>query len=176
MPERVTGSYGFLSGPRLATDQVMTYRMFFLGVGLCVTLLGSGCSDEATRDYEAALERWAAAQVEDYSVHVNVDCFCPREPREDAQVTVRAGEVTAALGLDRSSREHTVAIAPEDFLDWYTVDGMFRVIQVSLDAGQELDVVYDEDLGVPLRVLHDSWELDAGFLYQMQNFQEIPAP
>jgi hypothetical protein len=107
-----------------------------LAAALAMVATAAASCQEAER--EAALtearQKWAAADIDDYSWTVEKSCFCIGLPGQ-VNITVVDGVVTA-----------TSAAVDPDYPQ--TVDDMFQLIEDSLDA-DDLVVSYNRQLGYP---------------------------
>lgn len=135
-------------------------------------LFASACGGAEQSDFEAAKARWETAEPQRYSMRASIDGFLPGEPIEDARVTVENGSVVEAIGWNRETSEHSVPLAASDYQTWYTVDGLFDVIDDALDNADVVNVVYDEVTGIPLSVdiTFVEGRLDDGLRYQLRDF------
>lgn len=88
----------------------------------------------------AARRLWRAQAVTDYTYVFSRSCFCVTEYREPATITVRGGAIVSAKSLaDGSAR---------DLAWYYTVDGLFDLIQTAIDEdAATLRVEYDRTRG-----------------------------
>ena len=112
----------------------------------------------AVADEQAALSEhlavWRAAGVDDYEYGYNKFCECHREAPPETLVTVRDGEV--ARVRHRHSDTGTEIEAEPRNLEWYwTVDGLFDMVDTALQRGVEVRADYDAALGYPTRVFID---------------------
>ena len=103
-----------------------------------VTLLAVlyGCADPTGNPVpltalERNQERWAQQNISTYTYRFQRICFCGLVDPVD--VTVRSGVITAVVVAD--SQEE---LDPSMFDQFYTVDGLFQVVQDALD-GDALD-------------------------------------
>lgn len=112
----------------------------------------------AAGEGEAELEKhrtlWQAAGVEAYEYGYNKFCECHPETPPETLVTVRGGEVVGVrhrpFGFD-----HDVH-AEQRNLQWYwTVEGLFDLVDAALEREAEVRTAYDEMLGFPTHVYID---------------------
>lgn len=100
------------------------------------------------------LAAWRAAAIDDYEYGYNKFCECHREAPPETLVTVRGGEV--ARVRHRHPDTGTEIEAEPRNLEWYwTVDGLFDMVDTALERGVEVRADYDPTLGYPTRVFID---------------------
>lgn len=97
---------------------------------------------------------WQASGLAAYEYGYNKFCECHRETPPETLVTVREGEVVGVrhrpFGFD-----HDV-LAEERNLQWYwTVEGLFDLVDAALQREAEVRIDYDAMLGFPTHVYID---------------------
>lgn len=103
-----------------------------------------GCGNRAQKDLDDARELWLAEGSDTYTMTVQQRCFCPDTFPVDVEV-VASGVRSATIFTDNGPIEVETA----NFMDWYTVDGLFAQIQAAIDAdAYDVSVVYGE-IGAP---------------------------
>lgn len=174
------GFGGLVGGTLFADPWAMTYHrcLYFLPLVavLFVLIPSTGCGNAEEDALNAAQERWEEAQITDYTVRAGYFYFgrsAFRDPTDDALVTVRDGAVASAIGFDHDDQTHSVSLGSDDFRSWYTVEGMFRVIEDALKTADQVTVDYDPETGIPLDVEIDRHEeaLDDELGYRLIDFQ-----
>lgn len=113
----------------------------FLLVSLLVSLaLPAAAAADELSDLRAAQERWAAADIHDYTFRIQVGCFCPPNITRPRDVKVKNDKPVDPPKVVRS---------------YSTVPRLFRVIQgaISADAAS-LTVTYGKT-GLPRRIFVD---------------------
>lgn len=107
----------------------------------------TGLADDELR---SAHQRWASANVRDYSYHLNLSCFCALEPG-GYDIVVRAGAfVSAKVTL-------TGAAADTSWIRSYiTIDRAFtRMNEYIAQKPSSFSASYDGQLGYPLTMSVD---------------------
>lgn len=97
---------------------------------------------------------WQTAGVAAYEYGYNKFCECHRETPPETLVTVRDGDVVGVrhrpFGFD-----HDVQ-AEQRNLQWYwTVEGLFDLVDAALERQAEVRTAYDATLGFPTHVYID---------------------
>jgi hypothetical protein len=101
---------------------------------------------------EEAEQRWTARAIRNYEFETEVYCFCSPEAREARRVEVRDGVVSVVEWTSAWWAEHpTTEVPPPEGL---TVEELFAQIRRKAESEWtcEMDVEYDQDFGVPLRI------------------------
>ncbi|MBN1238477.1 MAG: hypothetical protein JXB36_08235 [Gammaproteobacteria bacterium] len=115
----------------------------------------AGAADAAARD--ALREHrliWSAVAIDDYEYGYNKFCECHREAPPETLVTVRDGEVVGVR--HRHADTDTVVDAEQRNFEWYwTVEGLFDLVDTALEREVEVRADYDPALGYPTRVYID---------------------
>ncbi len=116
--------------------------------------LAGACSDPVSgqqRELDTNRDLWDAANIVDYTYRLQITCFCP--PEITRPVIVQVGQDSIVSVVDVTSRERVQSSLIGSF---YTVDGLFDVIQDAIDSeAHELSVSYDPDLHYPSRIVID---------------------
>jgi len=104
-------------------------------------------------ELEQNQERWAQQNISTYTYRFQRVCFCGLVDPVD--VTVRNGVITAVVVAD--SQEE---LDPSMFAQFYTVDGLFQVVQDALDGdAHSVVVAYHPQFGYPVDVAIDYIEM-----------------
>lgn len=89
---------------------------------------------------QSARRLWRSQGLSDYTYIFSRSCFCVTEYREAATVTVRGGAIVSATAVASGSAR--------DLAWYYTVDGLFDLIQTAIDEdAATLRVEYDGTRG-----------------------------
>lgn len=136
-------------------------RRVLQGVAAVVLGVLAGCttgpSDDLERErqrLEQARAQWRSQNIEDYRYVFQRSCFCGPEAREPALVNVRRGAIVSV--------EHVATGAPQDPVFYYTIEGLFDLLEDSIDQGAaSLNVTYDSALGYPTSAFIDRSEMIA---------------
>jgi hypothetical protein len=97
-------------------------------------------SGEGPTELDGAMERWARANLADYSYELTVHDIDTATIGDPFVVTVRQGVVATVL-------HEGVDIAPEG--DFFTIDELFALISAAEAADGASEAAYDADLGFP---------------------------
>ena len=107
---------------------------------------------ETVAAFEAALQRWEEAGLDDYDYQYQRQCFCLFDYVRPMAVQVRGGAVVSVVYAD----EEGGPVAEEIAAEVPTVDGLFALLQEAVDGNAaSLRATYDEELGHPLDVFVD---------------------
>jgi hypothetical protein len=137
-------------------------RRLVRGVLASVLVLGAGCgttgpSDPLERErerLEQARARWRSQDILDYSFTFRRSCFCAPSALEPAVVTVHRGEIVSV--------QRAADGAPQDPASYYTIEGLFDLLQDAIDQGAaSLSATYDSALGYPTSAYIDRSEMIA---------------
>ena len=144
----------------------MMARSLCLAAG---ALLMMGCSSAASTNghteaepaspqtLEDARALWQEQGVEDYSVTVQMTCYCPPDVVQPLQMQVRDEKVVSADGSQQPLENLN-----EDDLRRMTIESLFRFIEDALDReAHVLEVSYDAHYGFPVRIKYDGHEMIA---------------
>jgi hypothetical protein len=126
---------------------------------LLIALLGAGLA-RADAALDGARARWQSAALASYEYGYHKYCECHRESPPETVVTVRDGSVTAVRHRPAGSTTEVPA-ADKNFEYYWTIDGLFRLIESALERGVQVRTVYDAELGFPREVYID---YDADFI------------
>ncbi len=113
-----------------------------------------GCDSEPT-ELEHNRSVWARTGAQDYQITVERSCFCPDV--SPIRVTVEGGDVVEAVRLVPDDPQ---TLAPSDYEDWFTIEGLFDVAEEALDDADEVTVDFDVDHGFPTAIEID-WMAEA---------------
>ena len=127
---------------------------------------GTISGEEDKRALEAAQARWADAAPDDYRYQVTFHCECPLATSGPFEITVRGGEFWSSVGpLD--------GIGP--LPDIVMIKDFFDVIAITIDAGTDVDITYDDTFGFPTLAIIDTEAVavDGGLAFSITEFEEI---
>jgi Family of unknown function (DUF6174) len=127
-----------------------------LGVAACsllpapfgTALVSPGPDASATADLEAHETRWRASGIDSYELLISFSCYFCSTPGT-VKVTVAGGGVTSAVAVDRTLRHVDLSSYP------LTIDAVYERARATLAGGGTVDVLYDEDTGVPTTIALD---------------------
>jgi len=115
-------------------------------------LLLAGCSGAAQDDLDSARHLWTSARPTAYETVVRRSCYCANV--DPYRVQVDGAAVTSAVRLSPDGVE--TPIDPADYPSWFTVEGLFTVVQDAIDQHVDrLETQYDDRLGHPLHIAID---------------------
>ena len=109
----------------------------------------------ADAELDAARERWRAAALESYEYGYHKYCECHRESPPETVVTVRGGSVVGVRHRPAGTTGTEVPAADKNLEYYWTVDGLFGVIDSAQQRGVQVRTVYDDALGYPREVYID---------------------
>jgi hypothetical protein len=152
----------------------MTLRPRSLAAVLLVFACSSDnlLSPQELRELGRAESRWNARAFPDYSYEIQQLCFCPPELNQWTRVSVRGGQVVAAVAVEPDAQ-----FPPTTITYWQPIDSLFaRLRQTASDhasSGVYADVIvtFDATLGYPTYI---EWKerpnvADAGAIYHVRN-------
>ena len=123
-------------------------------------------SGEDKRALEVARVLWEVAALEDYRYQLTFHCECPLATSGPFEVTVRGGETWSVVGPLAGSGPLPDKVMIEDFFD---------VIAITIDAGTDVDITYDDVLGYPVLAIIDTEAVavDGGLAFSVSEFEAI---
>ncbi len=128
---------------------------------------GGGTTTSADgRSLRQARARWEQAALQDYRYLFELHCECPLARAGPFEITVRGGEFWSSIGpLDGSG----------PVPDTVMIDDLFEAIAISVDAGIDVEVSYDDTWGYPRRALIDTEAVavDGGLAFSISEFERI---
>lgn len=132
--------------PSLGYPQTVFVQGDGLVVDLSIQELEKGRADLAgpetvLGDLEEHRQLWATDDIGDYTLTVQVDCFCPPEFRGPFTVSIENGEIAQATFQNDPIEEEV----DRRFL---TVEGLFGFVERNAYADQ-IEVTYHPELGYP---------------------------
>jgi hypothetical protein len=128
------------------------------GCAACVLLVPGLASADASLDAGRALWRKAALQAYEYGYYKFCECH-PAKPPETV-VSVREGAVVRVRHRPADSTVEVPA-EPKNLEFYWTVDGLFALLQSAFDRGVQVRATYDATLGFPREIYID---YDADFI------------
>ena len=114
----------------------------------------------ADAELDAARARWQTAAFASYEYGYHKFCECHRESPPETTVTVR-NEAVAGVRHRPAGTTTDVPAADKNLEYYWTVDGLFSVIESALERGVQVRTVYDDELGFPREIYID---YDANFI------------
>jgi hypothetical protein len=125
------------------------------------------------QDISSAESAWVQSGMRSYDMVVLRECFCHIQPYDDASVSVVSGQVDSALGSDDDLR-HSVQLASDQHMPWFTVPGQFQMMRDALADGQVVIANLDSSTGRPstftLRPQSDAPLTDADITFEITHF------
>jgi hypothetical protein len=115
----------------------------------CIASLGPRDADDRMRDLVAARARWNQFGASNYTMDVQLLCFCPTEGV--ATVTVAGGRVTSVIVKDTGRPVNAFMLNA-----YRTVEGLFDQLEDAIERdAHRLEAEYDAHAGFPLRFYID---------------------
>ena len=122
---------------------------------LLALLAGTAQADTSRQEFTAALQKWQAAGIHDYSFTLNQTCFCLG--LQPVRITVRDGKVLRATNV----RDGT-AIKPAEVGQPLTLTGIFQKIEAAYaKPADHITLTLNPDYGYPEHVYIDYIEMMA---------------
>ena len=122
-------------------------------VGACV-LFAAASTALADADVDAGRARWRAADLGAYEYGYHKYCDCHRETPPETVVTVRSGEVVGVRHRPQGSTVETQA-EQRNLQFYWTVEGLFALLDSALERGVTVRAQYDSTLGHPTEIFID---------------------
>jgi hypothetical protein len=126
-------------------------KQSLLAALFCVIALPCVAQEEALA---TGRDRWRAAGLADYEYGYQKFCECHPESPPETVVTVRAREVVAVRHRPQNSSAETPAEA-RNLQFYWTVDGLFTLLESALGRGAQVRAQYDGTLGYPTQIYID---------------------
>jgi hypothetical protein len=126
-------------------------KQSLLAALFCVIALPCVAQEEALA---TGRDRWQAAGLADYEYGYQKFCECHPESPPETFVTVRAREVVAVRHRPQNSSAETPAEA-RNLQFYWTVDGLFALLESALGRGAQVRAQYDGTLGYPTQIYID---------------------
>ena|SRR5687768_50051 len=108
----------------------------------------------ADAELERARARWQSAELASYEYGYHKFCECHRESPPETVVTVRGGSVTGVRHRPVGGATEVPA-AEKSFEYYWTVDGLFALIESAQERGVQVRAAYDAELGFPREIYID---------------------
>ena len=128
-------------------------------VTLALLLATANCSDDPTGIERAKSrldqnrQKWVNQAIADYNIRMNVSVAgAPFTIPSDVVVQVRNGAIVTAVDPDTDALVFEALRRPDLYPD---VEGLFDIVERSIDEADELRVAYDEEFGFPREILSD---------------------
>jgi hypothetical protein len=115
---------------------------------LVAVLPGLGSADPAL---DAARARWRQAGLASYEYGYRKFCECHRDAPPETVVSVRDGKVVNVRHRPVGFTTEVPA-AEKNFEYYWTVDGLFELLQTALDRQVQVRAEYDAKLGFPTQI------------------------
>jgi hypothetical protein len=123
------------------------------GCGALIALIALPCAAQDAA-LQQSLGRWRAAGLVDYEYGYRKYCDCHPEAPPETVVTVRSGEVVGVRHRPVGYPEDVPA-DPKNLQFYWTIDGLFALLESALDRGAAVRASYDEALGYPTQLYID---------------------
>lgn len=111
--------------------------------------LASSVDEGDVAELAAASSRWAAAGLTDYRYAVEYHCECPASASGPFEVTVRDDQFWSGAAPPGGAFQDSA------LYDTPTIEQVLDLIDRAIQDGTDVEVVYDETTGQPLRVVID---------------------
>ena len=121
---------------------------------LALLVVSPGAPAAEPEDLSTHRALWQAAGVDAYEYAYNKYCDCHRETPPETFVTVQEDEVVGVRHRPFGF-EHYVEAEPRNFEWYWTVDGLFGLIETALQRQAQVRADYDPALGYPTRIYID---------------------
>ena len=138
----------------------MHIRMTLNAALAAAAILSCAGGASADAELDGARARWQSATLARYEYGYHKYCECHRESPPETVVTVRDGSVTAVRHRPAGSAVEVPA-ADKNFEYYWTVDGLFDLIESAQQRGVQVRAAYDAELGFPREIYID---YDANFI------------
>lgn len=143
-----------------------------------VTLDVQGLQDRlnrvnAEKQYEANLQKWQDAGIDNYSMTLARSCFCRDDTIRPVNLDIKNDKVVAATYAD------TGEPVPADNINQLSVDDLFSTIKKALSSGAAaVDVTYDPTYGYPTSIYIDQNRMmaDEEMGFSISNFVNNDEP
>lgn len=152
-------------GRRVVLGAMLTSLVGLASAGCGLT----GPSDLLDRErerLEQARAQWRSQGIVDYAFTFQRSCFCAPDAREPVVVSVRRGAIVSV--------ERVADGQPVDPEFYYTIEGLFTLLEDSIDQGAaSLSATYDSALGYPASAFIDRSQMiaDEELGFQSSNLQ-----
>ena len=150
----------------------MSFRVVV--VGFVVALL-SACSGLAqplppvVAEYQENRQLWQQANLQNYDMSYQRQCYCRTELLRPLRVSVREGRIASALYADDGS-----ILLPDLDYDLKSVGDFFDLIADAIDrSADKLHVSYDDTLGFPSSISIDYFKLMSDDEVTIQSIQVV---
>jgi Family of unknown function (DUF6174) len=116
-------------------------------------LTHAGSSRAQSAALETARATWQRADFSAYEYGYHKYCECHGDAPPETIVTVHDGAVTAVRHRPQNSSVEVPA--PRNIDAYWTVDGLFALLDAALTRGAEVRAAYDAALGYPTEIYID---------------------
>ena len=131
-----------------------------LAFALAAALALAAFPAAADAELDGARARWRTAAAAAYEYGYHKFCECHRESPPETIVTVRDGNVVGVRHRPAGSTNEVPA-ADKNLGYYWTVEGLFALIESAQERGVEVRAAYDAALGFPREIFID---YDAEFI------------
>ncbi len=136
-------------------------------------ILAAGCTSPEQSELDRATSLWRDADISHYRFQSQRGCECVPEVYSPVTIEVVDDAIVDIRYVDSGD-----PVDPMYLGAFYTIDGLFDVIQEAIDDGaQSIDAVYDPQFGLPLEISID-YELniaDEEFYVDVTDFESLDA-
>jgi hypothetical protein len=108
----------------------------------------------ADAELDAARARWSTAALASYEYGYHKFCECHREAPPETIVSV-AGDSVVRVRHRPAGTDVEVPAADKNLEYYWTVEGLFGLIEAALDRGVTVRAAYDDELGFPREIYID---------------------
>jgi hypothetical protein len=127
-------------------------------VTIAVFLLACAASAQGNSQLDASRARWRAAGLGSYEYGYRKFCDCHPDTPPETVVTVRGGTVVGVRHRPVDYAEEVPA-DPKNLEFYWTVEGLFELLESAFGRGAQVRVTYDAQLGYP-RELYIDYDAD----------------
>jgi hypothetical protein len=135
-----------------STERALARLWRVAAIGLALALPVAGNAQNA--ELAAAVKRWHAAALSSYEYGYRKYCACHPDSPPETIVTVRDGKVVGVrhrpVGYNRE-----VPAEAKNLQYYWTVDGLFALLDSAFGRHAEVRVQYDSTLGFPKSIYID---------------------
>jgi hypothetical protein len=125
-----------------------------VNAGILAVVLAAAPQAFADAELDRARARWQSAALASYEYGYHKFCECHRDSPPETVVTVRGGSVTGVRHRPAGGATEVPA-AEKNFEYYWTVDGLFALIESAQGRGVQVRAAYDAELGFPREIYID---------------------
>ena len=143
----------------------------------CTTIANAG---EPKSEVQQARDKWQAANISHYRIHLFVSCFCAFNDEMPLIVEVKDGEV---VSLESATGKDLNPTNLQYYERYLTIDKLFAEIEKGFKAegseegaADKVEVEYDETYGFPTTITIDFIEeaIDDELYLTVADFEQLP--